>query len=223
MTKQATCKRWNVPDWHSVDGYAYITLLSHDTQRWEFLRRTWFYRQACDTGDYASDLDFGLETMYRPQTRGDELPANFKFLDSSSLGRALTMDTVCEDGSPPDGDLALEAHIGDRVLSLLRRKYCLIVFDPNVGHIEQIKQAQKTLKGLQSQRLNQPTDQEKEVSMLRVMDAYNEAQLTDEISGAYGLKQNIANAIWPHKIVTSKEADYAFKQALSRANRMNLR
>jgi hypothetical protein len=82
----------NVPDWREKTAYTYVNALGQHQRRWEFLRRLDYYRSAWDTGDFASDLDFGLRAMYSPFVRGDQLPADFKFIDCSITGTVLDFE-----------------------------------------------------------------------------------------------------------------------------------
>lgn len=230
--KNLKTKDWNVPNWRNLDEYEYVKKLSTDAIRWEFLRRTFFYRNSWDSGDYSSDLDFGLREMHNPIVRGDELPKDFNFLDSIALGMPLSVD-----GRPLDeGYLAelsrdfseeeIERKIGEYVISLLNRKYEIFLFDPNIRVDGQIKIAEKKLGQMQTSVIKAPTENKVQfIQLLRVADAFNEVSMRTTKSWEHGEKKQVAEKIFDKKhgySITSKLIDEKFEQACNMAKRVTL-
>jgi len=84
-------ERWNVPDWRIKENYLYVKELEGDRHRlrWEFLRRMPYYRSDWDEEESLGNLDFGLRVNVAPSVRGDALPADFEFMDSTAIGEIL--------------------------------------------------------------------------------------------------------------------------------------
>lgn len=225
-------KDWNVPNWRNLDEYEYVIKLSADRIRWEFLRRTLFYRNSWDTGDYSSDLDFGLREMYSPRVRGDELPRDFIFLDGIALGMPLSVDGQTLDRgylvelSKNFSEEEIERKIGEYVISLLNRKYELFLFDPNIKVSGQTAIAEKKLSEMQSSLIKAPIENRAEIiKLLRVMDAFNEVGMRAKKSWDHGEKKSVAQKIFDKKLdesVTSKLLDEKFEQACNMAKRIAL-
>ena len=199
-----------------------------DAIRWEFLRRTPVYRgmyaEAVDTGDLSA-TDYGLSQWVAPETRGDCLPAGFRFTDSMQAGGILSapdrIPTPPLKPAPIASDMegtalreaemrnagAGQAHreyddteqralnIGLRVLALLNQGYVVSVFDPRIGLGKQVNR-------LKDQFPDKKDYQDRDAhplgvaGLLRVLDAYNAEGLRPGEKAPYGVKKGIYDAIF---------------------------
>jgi hypothetical protein len=171
--------KWNVPDWLDRAAYGYVDSLGPHHLRWEFLRRTDYYRAAWDSGDFSSDLDFGLTEMFAPWVRGDELPTDFAFFDTSIVGKALDLDAMRQMVGDEEGDASFAAILGDRIIDLVNHGYVLIPFDPGYPIDNQVKTASSALRGLKAATGKSRTNRSRvrtydDLTLLRAFDADNE-------------------------------------------------
>ena len=231
--KKTKPKSWNVPNWHEISGYEYINKLSADAIRWEFLRRSWLYRHEWNSGDYSSELDFGLRKMLDPEMPGNKLPANFQFADSNRLGAQFSMGERVLDReyiknfSGVHLEEGLEEKIGEYVVALVNRGYALFVFDPNIKAESQMNRAKKVLSAIQKKLLKAPTDSKREIILLlRVMDACNEIPMRRNKRWNHGEKimvaREILSSIKNVENITSKMLDEKYGQACAMASRSAL-
>lgn len=176
--------RFNVPDWRNKNDYAYVASLGQHQRRWEFLRRMGYYRSAWDTGDFASDLDFGLTEMYAPWARGDQLPEDFAFFDTSIVGNVIDLSALREIAESEGAGESFEAFVGERVIDLINHGYVLIPFDPGYPVKKQIAIATKALNGhktaIAKSRINSSRVRTyDDMTLLRALDADNELKYLD--------------------------------------------
>jgi hypothetical protein len=172
-------EKWNVPDWRAKPEYEYTLALSPHQIRWEFLRRMDYYRSAWDSGNFTSDLDFGLTEMYAPWVRSDDLPDGFAFFDSALIGTPLNLEGLREILSSEDSEESFEFTLGERIIDLTNHGYVLIPFDPGYSIENQVEAASKALKRrkqeLKKSRINQSRVRTYDnLTLLRALDADNE-------------------------------------------------
>lgn len=200
-----------------------------DAIRWEFLRRTPVYRrlyaEAVDTGDLNA-TDYGLSQWVAPDTRGDQLPAGFRFTDSMQAGGVLRApDRIPAPPFQPapvasdlEGEAARHAHrnyddteqraldVGMRVLELMNQGYVVAVFDPRIGFEKQVSK----LKG-QFPDKKDYKDRDAHplgiVGLLRVLDAYAAEGLRPGEKAPYGVKLGIYDAIFESIYGVDYDAD----------------
>ena len=183
--EQARVRRqeMNILKWDEPDTYLYIKHLAGDRLRWEFLRRDENYRTKywdCKKKNHPI-----LGRCINPKKRGDELPEDFCFLDTSRRGSPLMLkpppikELLFAPKDEVKVDAKIYAHFGHQLEELYSHEYLVFAFDPTRSVKTQINEANAVLNDAHKQyqekfpditisRVRKPKDA---IKLLRALDA----------------------------------------------------
>jgi hypothetical protein len=181
-------KKWNVPNWLNKEEYAAVENAKGDRLRWEFVRRDTKYRVAWVAQEAYGYLDFGLKSWADPCI---QTPPKFirpcavvEFPERDPEKQARHYDVLAL--SKSEGGLIISVDIYHPLKPQL--KFIEAVYKKKRKHYVNNKE-----KAPRPNRKNNVNGRQP-ITLLRILDAYNEGVPIHEMANIFGGKNGIGEA-----------------------------